>query len=161
MKLESLLGSIPAAGLLLGISAALAQTPTLPPPSRTVYKCVVAKKVVYTDEPCVGAQVVDVEPSRGLNKSTGKELSGADVSRERRIESFATAMKPLTGMTPEQFEAQKRRVQLSPEAKSECASLDRDIPRFEADERAASAEAKSSVQRRLFGLRKRQRELRC
>src|ERR1700710_707782 len=31
----------------------LAQATTLPAASRTVYKCVVAGKTVYTDEPCV------------------------------------------------------------------------------------------------------------
>ena len=161
MKFARPLGPVVAAALLVASTAAVAQTPTLSQPSRTVYKCVVAKKVVYTDEPCVGAQVVDVEPSRGFNKSTGRELTGADVSRERRNEAFATAVKPVTGMTPEQFEIQKRRTKLTPEARSECTTLDRSISQSEADERVAGADSKTSVQRALFGLRKRHRQIGC
>lgn len=161
MKLACLLGPTGAAALVVGCAAAVAQTPTLPQPSRTVYKCVVAKKVVYTDEPCVGAQLVDVELSRGFNKSTGRELTGADVSRERRSEAVASAVKPVTGMTPEQFEIQKRRTKLSPEARSECTTLDRSILQSEADERVAGADSKTSVQRALFAQRKRYRELMC
>jgi hypothetical protein len=160
MKLAFLLGPV-AAALFVSQTVSVAQTPTLPQPTRTVYKCVVAKKVVYTDEPCIGAKVVDVEPSRGFNKSTGRELIGADVSREKRSEAFATAVKPVTGMTPEQFEIQKRRTKLTPEARSECTALDRSIPQSEADERVAGAKSKTSVQRALFAQRKRYRELRC
>ncbi|MEK8086891.1 hypothetical protein WNB94_10760 [Aquabacterium sp. A3] len=40
---------------------------SLPPPSRTVYKCEVGGKVHYADSPCVGAQKVDVTPTRGMN----------------------------------------------------------------------------------------------
>lgn len=47
----------------LGASMALAQS--LPPSSRTVFKCEVAGKVVYSDTPCLGASKVDVEPTRG------------------------------------------------------------------------------------------------
>lgn len=85
--------------ILVHQQAASAQTRGLPNPWRTVYKCSINGKVVYTDDPCLGAQKVDVEPTRGLNKSTGRELSGADVSRERRRETFAEGVKPITGMT--------------------------------------------------------------
>jgi len=137
------------------------QAQSLPPPSRTVYKCIVAKKVVYTDEPCVGAQVVDVEPSRGLNKSTGRELTGSDVARERRNEAFAEAAMPITGMSEEQLSVYRRRMKLDPNTKAECSDLDRRISQDEAEERVLSAESKTLVQRRLFEVRKRHRTLQC
>lgn len=139
----------------------LAQTTTLPAPSRTVYKCTVGNKVVYTDEPCLGAQRVNVEPTRGMNKSSGRELTGADVSREKQREQIAEAIKPLTGMTPKQYEVHRSRVSLTPEAKSECAALDQKVARVESHERGASVDAKGNLQRDLLSLRKRQRELRC
>ena len=43
----------------------------LPPTSRTVYKCQEGAKTVYSDEPCLGAQRINVEPTRGLDKSSG------------------------------------------------------------------------------------------
>jgi hypothetical protein len=138
-----------------------AQATTLPAASRTVYKCVVGGKVVYTDEPCIGAERVNVEPTRGLNKSSGKELTGQDVSRERQREQLAEAMKPLTGLTPRQFEVQRGRVYLTPEAKSQCAALDRSIAETESRERFEPVETKPGVQRELFALRKRHRDLRC
>jgi hypothetical protein len=138
-----------------------AQSTTLPAPSRTVYKCTVEGKVVYTDEPCIGAKRVDVEPTRGLNKSTGRELTGRDVSRERQTEQLAEAVKPITGLTPQQFEVQRSRVRLAPEVKSECARLDGSIAQAETQERAEPIETRAAVQRRLFALRKRHRDLRC
>lgn len=67
------------------------QPGSLRQPSRTVYKCEAAGKVTYSDEPCAGAVRVEVEPTRGLNKSSGSERTGADVARERRREGIAEA----------------------------------------------------------------------
>ena len=150
-----------AAVLLLSTTAVLAQGLSLPPPSRTVYKCIVNKKSVYTDEPCIGAEKVDVEPTRGLNKSTGRELTGKDVSRERNNEFIAESLKPLTGLNAQQFEVAKHRTKLSAEAKSECASLDRIVAQQESEDRVANGDAKTNIQRNLFTSRKRYRELGC
>jgi hypothetical protein len=147
--------------LSLSTTAVFAQGLSLPPPSRTVYKCVVNKKTVYTDEPCIGAEKVDVEPTRGLNKSTGRELTGKDVARERNNEFIAESLKPLTGMNAQQFEVAKHRTKLSAAAKSECANLDRSIAQQEAEDRDAVGDAKTSVQRSLFASRRRFRELGC
>lgn len=147
--------------LLVAVTFAEAQSSTLPKPSRTVYKCVVAGKVAYSDDPCVGALLVNVEPTRGMNKSTGRELTGADVRREKQNEVFAEAVKPITGKTPKQMEVQRKRVFYSAQAQAECADLDRDIAQTEAREKVPPVEAKTPVQRELFALRKRHRELRC
>ena len=140
---------------------ASAQTSSLPPASRTVYKCIVNNKTVYTDEPCLGAQVVDVEPTRGLNKSTGKELTGADVAREKNREQFAEAAKPLMGLNAQQMEVKRRRIRLSSDAQAECSRLDGSIVVSEADERVFSGGAKSDIRRNLFVMRKRSRDLKC
>ena len=145
----------------LGLWPVLSLAQSLPPQSRTVFKCTVNKKVVYTDEPCVGAEKVNVEPTRGMNKSSGRELTGTDVARERRNEQFAEAVKPITGMSSKQFETAKLRTKLSPEAKSECANLDRGIEGLESQDRQAEGENKANIQRSLFASRKRYRELRC
>ena len=150
-----------AASALLYSQFLFAQSTTLPAPSRTVYKCTVEGKVVYTDDPCVGAKLVNVEPTRGLNKSSGRELTGRDVARERQTEQLAEAIKPITGLTPQQFEVQRSRVYLAPEVKSECDRLDRGITQAETQERAEPAETRPAVQRQLFAYRKRHRELRC
>ncbi|MGH7489524.1 MAG: DUF4124 domain-containing protein, partial [bacterium] len=148
-------------GPLLCVSLALAQTTTLPAPSRTVYKCTENGKVVYTDDPCIGAKRVDVEPTRGLNKSSGRELTGQDVSRERQREQLAEAVKPLTGLNPQQFEIKRSRIYLAPEVKTECARLDESIAQSEVQERAEPMETRPAIQRQLFALRKRHRDLRC
>jgi hypothetical protein len=150
-----------AIGLAATVAGAFAQSTTLPAPSRTVFKCSVSGKVIYSDEPCVGAQRVNVEPTRGMNKSTGHELVGPDVQRERFNESMATAMKPLTGMTPAQTAVFERRFKLEPSARVECYRLDAEISRDERSEGVANAARRTDAQLRLFKLRKRAVELRC
>jgi len=150
-----------AALLWAGLVSVAALAEGLPPPSRTAYKCVNAGKVSYSDEPCVDAKRVDLEPTRGLNKSTGTERVGKDVQRERWRESLGEAVKPLTGMTPEQFNLAVRRQPLAPEARSECYRLDGAIPDAEAADRLASDVERSQAKLHLLALRKRFKELRC
>lgn len=121
----------------------------------------VAGKTVYTDDPCIGAQRVNVEPTRGMNKSTGRELTGADVRREKQNEVFADAVKPITGKTAKQMEVQRHRAFFSAQAQAECANVDIEIATMEGQEKAISVESKAPVQRELFALRKRHRELKC
>ena len=84
----------------MAVSHAFAQK--LPPPSRTVFKCEVGSKVVYSDSPCLGAQRIEVEPTRGLNKSTGTEEVGKDVRQELQNEQIAEALKPVFGETAQE-----------------------------------------------------------
>jgi hypothetical protein len=137
------------------------QAQTLPPPSRTVFKCEVAGKVVYSDSPCLGARKVDVEPTRGADKSTGKERVGADVSRERQREGLADALKPITGMNAKQFNVATNRTKLNAEAQAECRKLDVQIPVAEADEAKAVAPDRQAVQVHLLKLRQQFKDLRC
>ena len=154
--------SLLAVVLAIASSLAYSQAHTLPNPSRTVYKCYDnAGNVAYSDSPCLGAQRLDVEPTRGLNKYSGKERTGTDVSRERQREGFAEAMQPLTGKNPKEAEIFSRRYKLPPEAQRECAALDTTIPSTEQEAKRARGDSLTSVQARLLTLRKRQRDLRC
>lgn len=133
----------------------------LPEPSRTMFKCVEGKKLTYTDQPCLGAQRLDVVPSRGLNKLSGTERTGADVARERHRENFALAIQPLSGMQAQQFAVLVRRQKLSNADRRECYSLDPGIAAAEGRERSADRITLRTVQQELFLLRKRYVELRC
>jgi hypothetical protein len=148
---------------LLGSTSAFAQG--MPPPSRTVYKCEEGGKVHYSDSPCLGAKKLAVEPTRGLNASTGRELQGRDVRNERFREGLAEAVKPLTGMDAKQLDQFGRRQRLSPEAQRQCRVLDQQLPAAEAAEAAAAAASAASrlltAQQRLLELRATYRRLRC
>lgn len=134
---------------------------TLPPPSRTVFKCDASGKAIYSDSPCLGAQKINVEPTRGLNKSTGRELVGSDVRQEKQREELATAIKPITGMDAKQFGTFGRRMKLTSEAQKECSQLDIKIPTAEKEETSPNPEALAQSQATLLVLRKRFREIRC
>lgn len=125
----------------------------LPPPSRTVFKCESAGKLVYSDSPCEGATRIDVQPTRGLNKSSGTERIGEDVRAERHNEMMADALRPVLGESPEERTIRHRRAKLKPEQAKRCYGLDREIAAAEAQERSASSANLKAVQSRLFGLR--------
>jgi hypothetical protein len=153
-------------GLLLSLGLCLSagaqgQQSGLPAPSRTAFKCVVGKSTIYSDAPCVGAARVDLQPTRGLDKSSGREIVGADVRRERNREQIAEAIRPLTGKSNQEFETYGRRMSLPASAKSECASLDASIPHEEAEERKAGDAERTAKQQKLFALRSRYRQLAC
>lgn len=146
---------------LLATLIGVATAQSLPAPSRTVYKCEEAGKVVYSDSPCLGAKRVDVEPTRGLDQMSGKKQVGKDVRREQRQEVMAQALKPLTNETPDQYKQRVRRSKLSPSAQAKCQRLDRQVDRAEAQEKAATPANLAAVQDRLLRLRLEQRDLKC
>ncbi|HLO93961.1 MAG TPA: DUF4124 domain-containing protein [Burkholderiaceae bacterium] len=123
-----------AATLLSVASLLLASVPCraqqLPPPSRTAFKCTVGGKVSYSDSPCEGAQRLQLEPTRGMNKSSGRELIGTDVRNEHQREQIAEMVRPITGLNPQQMAQFERRLPLSPEARRECAWLDQALPQW-------------------------------
>lgn len=159
-----MLRSIAFLGLALVAAAAVhAQSSSLPPASRTVYKCTVDGKVVYSDSPCLAAERLEVEPTRGMDSSTGKRRRGADVRKELRDEQLAEAVKPLTGMNAKQLDQAGKRMRLEPQARAECARLDRAIPASERREADASLDVaqRSNIQQRLLTDRQRYRQLGC
>ena len=123
---------------------ALAQK--LPPTSRNVFKCEVGGKVVYSDEPCLGAKRIDVEPTRGVDKATGSTRTGEDVQREKHNEQRAT---------------RHRRAALKPRDRAQCYRLDREIAGAEAAEAQATKAESSAVQANLLRLRKNYLSLQC
>lgn len=140
--------------------AAAAQS--LPPPSRTVYQCIESGRVQYSDAPCLGARKIEVEPTRGLNKSSGQERIGADVRREHFREGLADALRPLTGMDAKQLDRAGRRMKLSPDAQALCRRLDRDLPLAEQAERGApDAAGRQRAQEQVYALRRAFRSTGC
>ena len=133
----------------------------LPAPGRTVYKCEAKGKVSYSDEPCIGAQRLDVVPARGVDRLSGSARTGKDVAGEIRSEQFATAIAPLTGMTPGQLATATRRHYLRAEAKRECGLLESAILESEQAERGPRSPMMESVQQDLYILRKRYKKLGC
>ena len=145
-----------AIGLSFAAISAASCAQTLSPPSRSVYKCSANGKTTYSDAPCLGAQRLDIEPTRGVG---GRE--GRDVQRERHREMMAEALRPLTGMNAKQLDLHGHRMKLTPEAQRECRVLDAQTPATERDEAQAAGERREILKVNLFNLRQRQRELRC
>lgn len=146
---------------LFWLGAALAQQAPFPPPGRTIFKCVQAGKTSYSDTPCLGAQALDIVVPRGLNKLSGTQRTGADVSQEIQHENFANAIRPLTGMTPAELKQATHRQPLSAAMKAQCLQLDAIIPQLELRERQARQAALSDAQRELFEARKQFQAIGC
>ena len=145
----------------LGLAVGFAYAQKLPPPTRIVYKCLEKEKVVYSDAPCLGATKVDIEPTRGMNASTGRERIGKDVSHEHQREAMAEALRPLTGLDAKQLDRNGRRMKLPPETQRRCRILDTDIPHAEHAERNASHNEIAIKQQDLFRLRSEFRSAQC
>ena len=141
--------------------ATAAWSQSLPAPSRTVFKCEAAGKVVYSDAPCLGAKTVDVEPTRGADKITGKPRIGPDVQRERTREQFAEAFRPVAGMDTKQLDTAGRRLKLTADGQAQCVRLDTQIPAAEGEEARATGASRQDVQERLLKLRQQFKDLRC
>lgn len=149
--------------MAFAMSSALTSTlaQSLPSPSRTVFKCDVGGKVTYSDSPCLGAQKIDIEPTRGVSKLSGVERIGADVRREQNRELIAEAIRPITGKDAKQLDTLGRRMKLSPEAQRECQQLDTVIPAVEVREKASTGSALHDMQLEIYKIRTRFRELQC
>jgi len=146
-------------GLALMTTTGYAQK--LPATTRTVFKCQVGGKAVYSDTPCLGAEQINVEPTRGLSKSSGRELIGSDVRREQNREMFVEAVRPATGLDSKQFDTFGRRMKLSSESQQECRRLDSEIPITEKAVKDAKQPELGVLEERLFQLRTRFRTLGC
>lgn len=146
---------------LLSLIYGAVYSQSLPPPGRTIYKCEQGKRVVYTDEPCVGAKALDIVVPRGMDKLSGQQRTGEDVRNEIHREGMAEALRPLTGMTAEQFKTATRRQRLSNPAQAQCRHLDLIMPQAEARERGVTGEALRQAQLELYKLRKQYKLIGC
>jgi len=142
-------------------SAPFLSAQSLPAPSRTMYKCKVKGTTTYSDSPCLGATRLEVEPTRGVSKISGRERTGNDVANERHNELFAEALRPLSGMDAKQYATFSRRYQLPSSTQRECRTLDQELPLVEQEEKHAPQHMLNDVQARLFLMRKRFYDLRC
>lgn len=73
-----------------------------------IYRCELGGKVSYSDEPCVGAKVVDATPTQGMDKMTGSTRKGADVLRDENRKAVDAALQPLTGLDHEQMNVERK-----------------------------------------------------
>lgn len=121
--------------------------------SQPTYKCVTAGKVSYSDEPCVGATVVNTTPTQGLDKITGPSKKGADVQKIEFNKAMAEALKPFFGETPEQRAQRQKRWNLSEKDKLKCWSLNGQIQ--------AGGVMNASEEISLYQARKRFKDLKC
>jgi hypothetical protein len=147
-------------GILLPYAELFAQSP-LPAPSRTIYKCQVQGRISYSDEPCLGAQRLNITLTRGVDRLSGPVRTGKDVAQEIRSEQFAKAAQPLTGMSASEFATTVRRNRLSGAAKSECRQLESSIIALEQTEQHTPAAMIAAPQQELYLLRKRYKALGC
>lgn len=145
----------------LGAWTAEVAAQALPAPSRTMYKCTANGVVSYSDKPCLGAERLVVTPSRGVSKLSGTERIGADVQAERRRDLWADALRPISGMSREQYEVFSRRYKLGAAAQEECRRLDPVLLELEAREKTADKTGKPHIQHDLFVLRQRFTQLGC
>jgi hypothetical protein len=67
--------------LLATAASAVSFAQTLPTPSRTVFKCNVNGKTTYSDSPCLGAERLEIEPSRGVGKTAGPDVHASITGR--------------------------------------------------------------------------------
>lgn len=142
--------------ILFTATTAISSAQTLLAPSRSVYKCSANGVTSYSDAPCLGAERLEIEPTRGVGRKEGR-----DVQKERHREMFAEAVQPLTGLDAKQLDVQGRRMKLSPDIQRACRALDEQIPRAERDEGRATGERLNVIKASLMNLRQRQRDLRC
>jgi len=143
---------------LMGVLLTLAVTVAGAQP---VYKCEANGKVVYSHDPCLGAAVVDIAPTQGLDKSGGTSRKGDDVRRSEHNRAMSEALRPLLRETPQEYEKRHRRARLLPEEKLECAVLDAQVPSQEQSARTAAPGAKDEANAALLKSRMRFRGLRC
>ena len=150
-----------AAAFASAVFAVSALAQKLPPTSRNVFKCEVGGKVVYSDEPCLGAKRVDVEPTRGVDRATGSARVGADVQREKHNEQMAEALRPIFGEDAKQRATRHRRAALKPQDREQCYTLDREIATAEAADVQAQKAESPAAQANLLRLRRNYSSLQC
>jgi hypothetical protein len=150
--------------VLLGVFLACTMAPAqsqLPAPSRTIYKCQVKGTVSYSDEPCAGAQRLDVTPTRGVSRLSGSSRTGKDVASEIHTEQMAAAFRPLSGMNASEYATAGRRGNLSSTVQRECRQLEPGILSLEQAESRANPVTIQAIQQNLLTLRKRYKTLSC
>lgn len=127
-----------------------------------VYKCTSENgKVLYSNEPCVGAERIDATASRGFNKSSGRVLKGNSVQKEEADQMIERSAQITLGREWKLEKARKRQF-LRFDDKAKCEKLDYDIDRLERLEKASKGKPElRDVQIELFEKRTAFREIDC
>lgn len=131
--------------------------------SAQVYRCEVGGKTVYSDAPCLAAKRVDVTPTRGADSWTGKQQKGTHAIREDMNHAFDDALKPLTGLSRDQMDAERRRYRngVTPADKAECQRLESATAALEKREQRTEGAQREQTQLELFKARQRYHGLKC
>lgn len=145
---------IPGFSLLFVASLCFAAPPT-------VYRCAFGGKVNYSDAPCVGGKIVDVTPTQGADRLTGRSIKGNDVRREEHRSMLDNVTRPLHGLSHQEMDVIRRRQKLSSADQAQCASLDRQVPALEARSANTIGSAKGKADVELYQARKRGFDLQC
>ena len=161
--MSSLLTRSPrAVGGRLLVSAVIALASCSVALAQPVYRCESAKgQVSYSNEPCIGATVVDTTPTQGLDKSSGVSRKGRDVQREQTRKALNEAARPLTGMSHEERKVFERRFKLPASVKLECQWLDARLPAEAAAVKNGDVKSREEAEAQLFLSRNRFRSLGC
>ncbi len=141
----------------------LGSTLSLTAQATDVYRCDQDGRVVFSDEPCLGAKRIEVHPTQGMDKLSGKSRKGEDVRRNEHHRQMDQALRPLHGRTHEEMNVQRRRYgnNLTPGEHARCAVMDQQLKTQEAREVGARGEALAETQKSLFQLRREHRALGC
>ena len=127
----------------------------------TVYRCETNGRVNYSDAPCVGAKVIDVTPTQGADKMTGRSSKGQEVQREEFHSTLDNATRPLHGLSHDEMDIRRRRYKLSSTEQLQCATLDQQLPVLEEKASKAAGAAKGQADVALYQARKQAFDLKC
>lgn len=128
---------------------------------KSVYRCETGGKVSYSHEPCVGAKEIDATPTQGMDKMTGRSRKGTDVQRHEFDTNMANALKPLNGMTPDQYRVHRQRSALTPQDRYHCARLDATLPALKQRAATATHDERAAAEVELWKARKQFNDLNC
>ncbi len=127
----------------------------------TVYRCETGGKINYAEAPCVGGKVVDVTPTQGADRMTGRSRKGSDVQREEYRTLLDDATRPLHGLSHGEMDVIRRRQKLSREDQAQCESLDRQVTALEIQAAKVAGGAKGQADVELYQARRRAFNLKC
>jgi hypothetical protein len=122
-----------------------AASQTLPPSPRMVFKCEQAGRVVYTDQPCSGAQKSELLRVHAPPPEAGVQLYSSVAAPVDSQQMALTERPPRVAGTP----------------RAECPHLAQRIALVEAEEQRATSQNIRMIQERLGVQRNRYNELGC
>ncbi|WCM97566.1 DUF4124 domain-containing protein [Acidovorax sp. GBBC 1281] len=105
--------------------------------------------------------MIDATPTQGVNKMTGVTRKGAEVQREEHRKLLDDGFRPLTGMSHEQMDVERRRFRLSSAEKLQCRSSDLQLPELESRAAAANREMRFRAEAELYKARQEFYWLKC